>query len=382
MTRQLKTIISISAGLAIVASAISPLTKLDVQAEEYTVDNNWDWAFDDGGRYYSNSVTGEYLADGWVQIGDNKYYFDASGYSNDDFHDGIKSGYSIEKNEDGSEKEPVKYDWFNEGSGWWYGTEDGSDYCYATASFDGADGFNYSGVEMIDGTLYRFDTNGFLTGEGWSSYEYTSNGETITDWYYTNADGSLKTGWQQIDGEWYYFHPVEGYMYKAGGHATSLSSDATTYVFDTDGTLVSNEWVTVNLDNNGSDSRKIYYYGFSDGSAAKGWQQIGSKWYYFDDYGRNCASFYTDKKTLVDVYVDGYYLNGTGFYPSQVCSWHQNGDSWWYGTSSYYLTNRYALIDNTLYWFDSNGNMVSEYTQTNEYNNYLYWILTLNSDTE
>ncbi len=27
-------------------------------------------------------------------------------------------------------------------------------------------------------------------------------------WFYLDADGSMVTGWKQIDGAWYYFNPV------------------------------------------------------------------------------------------------------------------------------------------------------------------------------
>lgn len=379
MRRFTKLVSSFSMAAVIMASVLSPVAGFESRAEGYSYADKWDWAFDDGGRYYTKSTTGEYLSGGWKLIEDKKYYFDDAGYSNDDFHDGLENGYEVQKNADGTEKEPDKYEWHNQNGRWWYGTEDGSSYVYAVSDYAGSDGENNSGVKMIDGSMYRFDTDGYLTAEGWNSYEYTSDGQSITEWYYTEADGTLKTGWQQLGGEWYYFDKMKGYMYKSGSHPTSLSKDASSYVFFDSGAMVSNDWAKISVNLNSDTTRTVYYYADADGKAVTGWQLLGGRWFYFDSYGRLCSSFYTAKNYLVEVFVDGYYLNGIGLYVSQQCSWHQAGDKWWYGSSNYYLANRYAIIDNTLYWFDSNGYIVDEYTQTAESNNFLYWMLTIDN---
>ncbi|MCD7745682.1 MAG: serine hydrolase [Lachnospiraceae bacterium] len=79
--------------------------------------------------------------------------------------------------------------------------------------------------------------------------------------YYFSETGRRKYGWQEIDGNAYYFgKKSEGYMYKS-------------------------KWLTYNEDR---------YYLTSDGTPAVGWKTIKSKRYYFSSAGVACRS----KKTL------------------------------------------------------------------------------------
>ncbi len=32
--------------------------------------------------------------------------------------------------------------------------------------------------------------------------------ETYQKWFYTNDSGAMASGWQQVDGKWYYLNPV------------------------------------------------------------------------------------------------------------------------------------------------------------------------------
>ncbi len=79
--------------------------------------------------------------------------------------------------------------------------------------------------------------------------------------YYFSETGRRKYGWQEIDGDSYYFgKKSEGYIYKS-------------------------KWLTYNSDR---------YYLTSDGTPATGWKTINSKRYYFSSAGIACRS----KKTI------------------------------------------------------------------------------------
>ena len=73
--------------------------------------------------------------------------------------------------------------WIKSGSRWWYKHSDGS---YTT-----------NGWEKINGTLYYFDSEGWMK-TGWIK-EYGK-------WYYLDDSGAMKTGWCLISGSWYYLN--------------------------------------------------------------------------------------------------------------------------------------------------------------------------------
>ena len=62
-----------------------------------------------------------------------------------------------------------------------------------------------------NGWWFRYSNGGWPTG--WAYLEW--NG--VTNWYYFNADGYMVSGWQFINGNWYYLYPVadgnQGYMF-------------------------------------------------------------------------------------------------------------------------------------------------------------------------
>lgn len=71
-------------------------------------------------------------------------------------------------------------------------------------------------TSVIDGKLYCFDDNGYMR-TGWVQGDYGSENPITGEYkpfyagtketYYFLPDGSGATGWQQIDGKWYYFGP-------------------------------------------------------------------------------------------------------------------------------------------------------------------------------
>lgn len=133
----------------------------------------------------------------------------------------------------GEEKEG----WVKNTIGWWYRYKDGSwpagrmvalPWSKGIGTFCFNDrGYMVTGWQHIDGTWYYFDkTNGDMQ-TGW----VYDNGY----WYYLGADGKMQTGWVTYKGKRCYLEPVSG---KNQGHCyvgTTAVIDGKTYIFDKDG---------------------------------------------------------------------------------------------------------------------------------------------------
>ena len=142
------------------------------------------------------------------------------------------------------------------------------------------------GTYTIDGKEYKFDENGAWIEDGGSSsadlHGWIQRGGGA--WLYYGSDGKFVTGWQQIDGNWYFFDKTSGVM-----AADQIIEGC--YV-DANGVMKTG-WVQIGAD--------WYYFG-GDGAMKTGWQQIDGNWYYFYDSG----------KMAVNTTVEGYTLNADG----------------------------------------------------------------------
>ena len=143
---------------------------------------------------------------------------------------------------------------------------------------------------------------------------------------YRGKDGKIVTGWQQIDGSWYYFKDN-------GDMAIGVANiNGVKYCFDEDGVMLTG-WQQINgkwyyLGDDGiakSGSQNIdgkqYYFG-EDGDMLTGWQQIAGKWYYVSDSGELSTGwkeidgkwyyFANNGEMKTDQYIDGYYVGADG----------------------------------------------------------------------
>ena len=88
----------------------------------------------------------------------------------------------------------------------------------------------------------------------------------------------------------------------------------------------------------------------SDANAAgkEGWvNSSGGWWYSFGDgtYAQN-------------EYIDGYWLNGAGWYEAQwTGGWKKNNVGWWFQSGSWYPVNQWLKIDKKWYHFNASGYM-------------------------
>ena len=96
--------------------------------------------------------------------------------------------------------------WMQDEHGWWFRFADNS---YPKAAMRGTNGIAYA-WEHINGNWWTFDENGYIK-TGWV------RDEDYGGWFYLDPERGMQTGWELIDGKWYYFHPtsdgMKGLMY-------------------------------------------------------------------------------------------------------------------------------------------------------------------------
>ena len=194
-----------------------------------------DWEKIDGKYYYFDNAG--WMVTGWQLIEGKWYYMDGSGvkvtnawignYYVDD--SGIMAtdtwvgNYYVDENGVWVPGKQKDVGWIQSGEKWWYRHSDGS--------------YTVSNWEKINGQWYYFDSAGWMLtgwivlGDSW--YYMDASGAMHKGWleeggnkYYLNpeandsgAEGLMLTGYQRIDGEWYYFNkgysPV-GVLYYTG----------------------------------------------------------------------------------------------------------------------------------------------------------------------
>ena len=176
-----------------------------------------------------------------------------------------------------------------------------------------------SGWQVIDGNWYYFDaSNDCIMQTGLST---VGDGQ-----FYFNANGVMQTGWQVVDGAWYYF---EGSGYAARGWVCLSGSwfylDPQTGIMATGLTQVGNSL--------------CYFNGA--GYMQTGWQVVDGAWYYFEGSGYAargwvCLSgswFYLDPQTgimatgLTQIGDSTFYFNDAGYMQTGL----QKIDGFWYG---------------------------------------------------
>lgn len=245
--------------------------------------------------YFENS--GAMVKDSWKQINGKWYWFNASGQmaSYGTYTVGDKqqvfapsgqwvSGWTWDSN---TTKYGTSY-------GWYYANSDGTPYDYDTT--DGQlGGWLQSGSywyyiesngllvtdasRTINGTTYYFNDRGQMV-TGW--YQY---GNTVSDWVYCNADGSVYDGWLAYNGSWYYIN--NGYMKSSDWEYTTAENSDVRYYLGKDGRMVTG-WYD-NSYETGTSKGTSYIYTNADGSSYTGWVADAGKWYFINN-GRMVAN--------------------------------------------------------------------------------------------
>ena len=321
----------------------------------------------EGQNYYFNSVTGV-LKTGWITDEGKKYYCISTGnakgeknisgnwYYFDEETREMRTGLVTHHNKRyyydsqgrmqyGEKNIEGKWYYFHPVTGimetGWV-THHNENYYYDE------NGHMYHGWNIINGTEYYFDDitgvfNGWIrengiiyyivdgehcTGEkniegSWYYFIPEKNGQMAINWcehhghkYWYGTDGKMKYGWQEIEGQNYYFHDVRGILVpewrKEGKEIFYIENinnvsekvtgekniDGYWYYFDPskDGSMATG-WT--------SHHGKKYYYS-DKGRMLYGKQYIDKYYYYFDLVrGTMCTGWITINKKLYYFYADG-----------------------------------------------------------------------------
>ena len=211
-----------------------------------------------------------------------------------------------------------------------------------------ADGVKYTGIKEIDGYYYDFGENGVCTGKT----KYTG---IITDAKGTRyaVAGTIVSGWQYVNAEWYYFDPATTY-----GVSGKQTIGVIEYEFEADGKLVSGVWAKTlygtryyygpdyyNKSFQTIDGKEYYFEGGY--RLEGGWQltlNIANehKWYFFDENG------VCDRNAVIE---DGFYTDRNGY------AYAKDGEG----------VRGLQLIDGVYYYFNFDG-----YAQTGSHNGYIF----------
>lgn len=297
--------------------------------------------------YYADA--NGYLQFGWKLIGGKWYYFDTDdGYMYCD-REGYIDGSIYFFAKDGA----MKTGWMSIPQGnytaWFYLGSDGAlkrgwqliggkwyylDYAMAT-------GFAYTGQPY---GYCLFDSNGaFQSGTtGWIQ-PYKAYGND--NWAYVK-NGYAQTGWQSINGHWYYFQN-SGLMCRG-----AIEIDGTSYYFNSNG-------VWESATNGWKQSGGNWFY-FKEGKPVTGWQTIGGARYYFEPiyYNEDNKEGYGGWMYTGVQYVEEdsryYYFNSSGALEPYATKWVKSYEDWYYFENGEMVTG-WKTIGNKRYYFEPGG---------------------------
>ena len=218
-------------------------------------------------KWWYRYVDGSYPANCWAQIDGQWYHFDASGWMQTGWLWVNGAWYYL------GPSGAMQTGWLNDGGAWYYLDPE-------------AGGAMATGVKTVQGAAYFFDASGAMAA-GWC----VDGGV----WRYAAPSGALVSGWNVVNGSWYWFDG-ETYAMREG-----WLNDGGSWYWLADG---------------------------GDGRMATGWQRIGGSWYWLSDFGAMATGW---------CQIDGvyYFFNGSGA---------MERDCW---VGDYYLTSSGAMATDT-----------------------------------
>ena len=160
------------------------------------------------------------------------------------------------------------------------------------------DGKKVTGWQKIDGDWYYFSKeDGMKTG-------WLKDGS----WYYLDETGVMRTGWKQVDGNWYYLNDL-------GAMQTGWKLiNGSWYHLDSLGKM-STRWIKEN---------GTWYYLDGSGAMQTGWKLVDGKWYYLNNSGAMQTGWLNQSGTW-------YYLDGSG---AMKTGWFKVDGKWYYSYPS------------------------------------------------
>lgn len=229
----------------------------------------------------------------------------------------------------------------------------------------------------------------FICAAGWLVYDANVDRSGFVEQdgviMYQDFHAQLLTGWQEIDGNRYYFgddYAMATYWQDLDGHRYYFSGDGTmdtgwqkvdgeTYYLGSDGIMVT-QWQTVD--------DHPYYFG-EDGAMHTGWLELGGRNYHFGEDGIQTFGFFQENENTYYFDVDG--VMYTGYMPldGEVYCFRQDG-TMHTGWEESQEGRRYFAEDGTMvtgwlqmeegkYYMETDGLMQTGWIQLQEYRYYL-----------
>lgn len=244
----------------------------NTNGDDYPTNNNalTGWQQIDGDWFYldpGSSPKGKMFT-GWQTIGGNKFYFDQGGHmlSNWQKLDGV--WYYLNPSHDGTfgklltgwqksgdnwyyldETTGALQDgWIKRTDGWYYLNEDkdsstygamqtggwkkiGDKYYYFHNEHDGHYGMLEQGKWIQDGGDWYYVRSSSKPEESWMATYWE---QVDGNWYFFNGDGTMKLGWLEWNGQYYYLHEQhDGYFGRM--HTDTFGGDVDGWGFKSDG---------------------------------------------------------------------------------------------------------------------------------------------------
>ncbi|MBR3403002.1 MAG: hypothetical protein IKG67_12285, partial [Parasporobacterium sp.] len=297
------------------------------------------WYYDENGNVVHNK---------WKKIGGKWYYFNGSRMATGDllingklYHfsdsgvwDGkttyYKNGWNLIKG---------RYYYYDSTNGLAKGlkTINGRTYFFEP---NGAMAVN--GLQYVYGNYYVFNSNGTMLKKAW----YNQGGNT---WIYADADGKAVTGLQTIGGKQYYFGNNGYESFYLATHNTLSSDRKTFYAINDEGVVV--KIYTANGTGWKKTEEDTWLYS-EKGAFVRGYQKIGSDFYYFSYNGSMMANYYDP----------GYGFFGSDGKLQKEKNWIKDGNEWYYFTGeSYGSMYGSHFIDGKWYYFSINASKGVKY---------------------
>ena len=257
------------------------------------------WVLRPEGWYYTDANGAQVI--GWRYIRGVWYYLDGA----DTEHPGLMAD-NCTRNIGGSNfyfaaGGAMQTGWVLRPEGWYYADGSGAQaigWRYVRGIWYYLDGDNteYPGLmandslKEIAGNTYAFDDSGAMH-IGWYY-----DGE---NWYYSNHSGAIVSGWQAVNGYWYYLDPAENN--KMANSGWRLIGD-NWYFFYGSGAMATN-WLALNGE---------WYWFSGDGAMKTGWQVAGGVWYYM--YTKNDTHGGSEGVMAKNTVIDGFVVHENGAY--------------------------------------------------------------------
>ena len=334
-------------------------------------------------KFYRTDENGK-LIKGWYESGSSKYYCwsDGSCASGVQTIDGktylfdergqmqtstaiVSEGYLYCFGEDGVQqtKQSLEKDgWIKVGVNWFYAKNNQlvkdelltvGQYTYymdESGKMCTDTEFRFYDEAEDENKYYRVDKDGHLV-KGWYKGNYFGeDGEERTACYYYLSDGSRAEGFQEINGELYYFDTDYGTLWINGAFEIydRINGSSKFYRADENGKLIRG-WYE-----NGSDK----YYCWSDGSCASGVQTIDGKTYLFNEQGE----MQTDIIKVFDGYL--YYFGEDGVQQTKQSlekdGWIKIGENWFYAKNNNLVKDEFLTVGQYTYYMDKDGKMCTD----------------------